>query len=111
MDALYNQTIHHLDRSFRKLEAMVAPSGEGPGRKWFRLPKKRTIGKLIVEDGLDLMIELTREFLDVKVIAISGVPGKLELLGRAKLLGASFIAIRKPQVAGSIPVAGSIVNA
>ena len=39
-------------------------------------------------DGLDLMIELTREFLDVKVIAMSGVPGKLELLGRAKLLGA-----------------------
>ena len=36
-------------------------------------------------DGLDLMIELTREFLNVKVIAMSGTR---ELLGRAKLLGA-----------------------
>lgn len=36
-------------------------------------------------DGLDLLIELTRDFLNVKVIAMSGTR---ELLGRAKHLGA-----------------------
>ena len=39
-------------------------------------------------NGLDVIMELTREFLDVKVIAISGVPGYQRLLDLAKLLGA-----------------------
>lgn len=39
-------------------------------------------------NGLDVIMELTREFLDVKVIAISGVPGYERLLDLAKLLGA-----------------------
>ena len=38
--------------------------------------------------GLDLIMELTREFLDVKVIAISGVPEYQRLLDAAKRLGA-----------------------
>src|SRR5262245_1716589 len=38
-------------------------------------------------DGLDLIMELTREFLNVKVIAISGVPEHQRLLDAAKLLG------------------------
>ena len=33
-------------------------------------------------------MELTREFLNVKVIAISGVQGEPELFARARLLGA-----------------------
>jgi len=39
-------------------------------------------------NGLDVIMELTREFLDVKVIAISGVHGYQRLLDLAKLLGA-----------------------
>lgn len=39
-------------------------------------------------NGLDVIMELTREFLDVKVTAISGVPGYQRLLDLAKLLGA-----------------------
>jgi two-component system response regulator (stage 0 sporulation protein F) len=39
-------------------------------------------------NGLDVIIELTREFLDVKVIAISGMPEHQRLLDAAKLLGA-----------------------
>ena len=39
-------------------------------------------------NGLNVIMELTREFLDVKVIAISGVPERQRLLDMAKLLGA-----------------------
>lgn len=39
-------------------------------------------------DGLDMIVELTREFLNVKVIAITGVHGEPDLLDRARLLGA-----------------------
>ena len=39
-------------------------------------------------NGLDLMLELTREFIDAKVIAITGVVGQENLLDKAKLLGA-----------------------
>jgi len=39
-------------------------------------------------NGLDMMLELTREFLDAKVIAISGVGGERNVLDIAKLLGA-----------------------
>ena len=38
--------------------------------------------------GLDLILELTREFLNAKVIAISGEQGEEHVLGVAKLLGA-----------------------
>lgn len=38
--------------------------------------------------GLDMMLELTRQFLHAKVIAISGVGGEANALDVAKLLGA-----------------------
>ncbi len=38
--------------------------------------------------GLDMILELTREFLNAKVIAISGEQGEGNVLGIAKLLGA-----------------------
>jgi two-component system response regulator (stage 0 sporulation protein F) len=38
--------------------------------------------------GLDMILELTREFLNAKVIAISGEQGEEQVLGVAKLLGA-----------------------
>src|SRR5512134_1606078 len=39
-------------------------------------------------NGLDMLLELTREFLHAKVIAISGARGEQNVLDVAKLLGA-----------------------
>ena len=39
-------------------------------------------------NGLDMLLELTREFIHAKVIAISGVGGEKNVLDVAKLLGA-----------------------
>lgn len=39
-------------------------------------------------NGLDMILALTRYFLDAKVIAISGVDGETNVLDVAKLLGA-----------------------
>jgi two-component system response regulator (stage 0 sporulation protein F) len=39
-------------------------------------------------NGLDMLLELTREFLRAKVIAISGAGGEKNVLDVAKLLGA-----------------------
>ena len=39
-------------------------------------------------NGLDMLLELTREFLHAKVIAISGAGGEQNVLDAAKLLGA-----------------------
>ncbi|HSL06040.1 MAG TPA: response regulator, partial [Nitrospiraceae bacterium] len=46
-------------------------------------------------NGLDMLLELTREFLHAKVIAISGAGGEQNVLDRAKLLGARRT-FRKP---------------
>jgi two-component system response regulator (stage 0 sporulation protein F) len=46
-------------------------------------------------NGLDLLLELTRDFLDAKVIAISGLGGEKNVLDVAKLLGARRT-IQKP---------------
>ncbi|HEV8327266.1 MAG TPA: response regulator [Nitrospiraceae bacterium] len=40
-----------------------------------------------VMNGLDMLLELTREFLHAKVIAISGAGGEQNVLDVAKLLG------------------------
>ena len=46
-------------------------------------------------NGLDMLLELTREFLHAKVIAISGAGGEQNILDVAKLLGARRT-FRKP---------------
>ena len=46
-------------------------------------------------NGLEMMLELTKNFLDVKVIAISGGPEDENGLNKAKLLGARQ-AFQKP---------------
>lgn len=46
-------------------------------------------------NGLDLILELTRCFLDAKVIAISGAADASDNLSRAKLLGARHV-LQKP---------------
>ena len=80
----------------RLLRAVLESSGyevldAAKGRAGLTLYRQRAADLVITDirmptlDGLGLMIELTREFLNVKVIAMSGTR---ELLGRAKLLGA-----------------------
>ena len=46
-------------------------------------------------NGLDMILELTRAFLNVKVIAISGAPDAKNTLDAAKLLGVRHT-LRKP---------------
>ena len=62
----------------------------------------RTHPDLVITDiampemnGLDMILELTRYFLDAKVIAISGEGGEKNVLDVAKLLGARRT-MRKP---------------
>lgn len=46
-------------------------------------------------DGLDVLLALTREFLDAKVIAMTGASGDHQLLQVAKLFGARKV-VKKP---------------
>jgi len=71
------------------------------GREGLALYRQRTADLVIVDmlmpelNGLDTILELTREFLDVKVIAMSGVGGDQSMLNTARLLGAR-LSVRKP---------------
>lgn len=47
------------------------------------------------QDGMEVILELTREFLDARVIAMSGASGEQNLLSVAKLFGARHI-LEKP---------------
>jgi two-component system response regulator (stage 0 sporulation protein F) len=64
------------------------------GRIGLEMCRQRTTDLVITDilmpelNGLDMMLELTRGFLNVKVIAISGVHGHEHVLDVAKLLGA-----------------------
>ncbi len=64
------------------------------GRDGLELYRKKPTDLVITDilmpevNGLDMLLELTREFLDAKVIAISGLAGERNVLDVAKLLGA-----------------------
>jgi two-component system, response regulator, stage 0 sporulation protein F len=64
------------------------------GREGLDLYRKQPMDLVITDilmpelSGLDMLMELTREFLDAKVIAISGAAGERNVLDVAKLLGA-----------------------
>ena len=64
------------------------------GRQGLDLYRQRPTDLIIADmlmpelNGLDLLLELTREFLHAKVIAISGAGGEQNVLDVAKLLGA-----------------------
>ena len=64
------------------------------GRQGLALYRHRPTDLIITDilmpelNGLDILLELTREFLHAKVIAISGVGGEENVLDAAKLLGA-----------------------
>jgi len=64
------------------------------GRAGLTLYRQQRVDLVIIDilmpelNGLDTIIELTREFLDVKIIAISGAPSGAGQLGHARFLGA-----------------------
>jgi two-component system response regulator (stage 0 sporulation protein F) len=71
------------------------------GRQGLALYRHRPTDLIITDiampemNGLDMILELTRQFLHAKVIAISGVGGEKNVLDVAKLLGARRT-IQKP---------------
>ena len=64
------------------------------GRQELNLHRERPTDLVITDivmpemNGLDMLLELTREFIHAKVIAISGAGGEKNVLDAAKLLGA-----------------------
>lgn len=71
-------------------EVMEAINGR-QGLEFYRQkPADLVITDILMPElnGLDLLLELTREFLHAKVIAISGDGGEKHVLDVAKLLGA-----------------------
>lgn len=71
------------------------------GRHGLELYKQQPVDLVITDilmpemSGLDLILELTRVFLNVKVIAITGATGEQNGLHTARLLGARHT-LRKP---------------
>lgn len=71
------------------------------GRQGLELYRRRPTDLVITDilmpelNGLDMLLELTREFLNAKVVAISGAGGEKNVLDVAKLLGARQT-FRKP---------------
>ena len=71
-------------------EVTEAPNGR-IGLELYRFrPTDLVITDILMPEmnGLDMLLELTREFLHAKVIAISGAGGEQNVLDVAKLLGA-----------------------
>ena len=71
------------------------------GRQGLELYRRKPTDLVITDilmpelNGLDMLLELTREFLNAKVVAISGAGGEKNVLDVAKLLGARQT-FRKP---------------
>jgi DNA-binding response OmpR family regulator len=71
-------------------EVREAPNGRIGLAMYRDRPADLVITDILMPEmgGLDMILELTREFLNVKVIAISGNQGEENFLHVAKLLGA-----------------------
>ena len=71
-------------------EVMEAPNGRIGLEQYRHRPTDLVITDIVMPElnGLDMLLELTREFLHAKVIAISGAEGEKNVLDVAKLLGA-----------------------
>ena len=78
-------------------EVMEAPNGRLGLAAYREKPADVVITDILMPEmnGLDLILELTRAFLHVKVIAMSGVHDTEPALGAAKLLGVRHT-LRKP---------------
>ena len=70
-------------------EVTEAPNGRLGLAAYRASPADLVITDILMPEmnGLDLILELTRAFLNVKVIAISGAPDNQNALDAAKLLG------------------------
>jgi two-component system response regulator (stage 0 sporulation protein F) len=71
-------------------EVLEAPNGRIGLELYRHRPTDLIITDILMPelDGLDMLLELTREFLHAKVIVISGAEGENNLLNVAKLFGA-----------------------
>lgn len=71
-------------------EVMEAPNGRQGLELYRHTPTDLIITDIAMPElnGLDMILSLTRQFLDAKVIAISGIGGEANVLDHAKLLGA-----------------------
>ncbi len=71
-------------------EVMEAANGRQGLELYRHRPTDLVITDILMPElnGLDMLLELTREFLNAKVIAISGAGGEKNVLDVAKLLGA-----------------------
>lgn len=78
-------------------EVRQAPNGRIGLTMYREKPTDLVITDIFMAEinGLDTLLELTREFLDTKVIAITGPKSEKDLLQVAKLLGARQI-LQKP---------------
>jgi two-component system response regulator (stage 0 sporulation protein F) len=70
--------------------ALEAANGRQGLERYRQRPTDLVIVDMLmpVMNGLDMLLELTRQFLHAKVIAISGAGGEQNVLDAAKLLGA-----------------------
>jgi CheY-like chemotaxis protein len=70
-------------------EVMEATNGRQGLERYRHRPADLVITDILMPElnGLDMILELTRAFLNVKVIAISGAPDTQDALDAAKLLG------------------------
>jgi len=71
-------------------EVVEAANGRQGLEQYRQRPTDLVITDIVMPElnGLDMLLDLTREFLHAKVIAISGVGGEQNVLDVAKLLGA-----------------------
>ncbi|MEQ1563640.1 MAG: response regulator [Nitrospiraceae bacterium] len=78
-------------------EVTEAANGRQGLESYRRKPADLVITDILMPElnGLDMLLELTREFLNAKVVAISGAGGEKNVLDVAKLLGARQT-FRKP---------------
>ncbi|MEQ1791984.1 MAG: response regulator [Nitrospira sp.] len=78
-------------------EVTEAANGRQGLESYRRKPVDLVITDILMPElnGLDMLLELTREFLNAKVVAISGAGGEKNVLDVAKLLGARQT-FRKP---------------
>lgn len=78
-------------------EVRQAPNGRVGLTMYREKPTDLVITDIFMPEmnGLDMLLELTREFLDTKVIAMTGYQGEKDFLQVAKLLGARQV-LQKP---------------
>ena len=78
-------------------EVREASNGQDGLNLYRQAPADLVITDILMpaRDGMDITLELTREFLDAKVIAMTGATGDRNFLSVAKLFGAREI-LKKP---------------